>query len=149
MLDDDKRQEQNRAGVRKWYGENRTTYNQLRRARYAENKEARAKARERAANYRNKKTAITREIFRDLDGQKVRVFSTGEVAAKMNRTPQMIRNWQKQGLIPETSFPDTHRFYTSAQMDLLVLLDSAIKDSGGSWSAPAVVEALNKLQASW
>jgi DNA-binding transcriptional MerR regulator len=39
----------------------------------------------------------------------------------MGRSPEMIRAWEKNGLIPKTSYTDSRgwRLYTSDQIDLL------------------------------
>lgn len=149
MLTETQRGERNRAGVRKWYGENREGYNALRRARYEEDPEARVKAQDRAAQYRKDSPTIERKLFRDLNGRRTRVFSTGEVASLMKRTPQMLRNWQKEGLIPQSSFPDKHRLYTKKQVTMLVRLDAAIRDNAGSWAAPAVKKQIASVAKHW
>lgn len=149
MLTEKQKQVRNRAGVRKWYGDNKEAYNALRRERYAANKEVRNRARARAAAYRAESPPIERVLYRDLNGKRVRVFSTGEVAAKMQRTPQMLRNWQKEGLIPVSSFPDNHRLYTKKQVTLLTRLDETIRANAGSWSAPLVKKAISNVHKRW
>ena len=149
MLTDNQRQERNRAGVRKWYGDNRDDYNALRRERYAADKEAREKARLRAAKYREESPTIERTLFRELNGKRVRVFSTGEVAAKMKRTTQMLRNWQKDVFIPESSFEGTHRVYTKKQVNLILQLDTVLRDNNGSWASPAVKKAIANVHKRW
>lgn len=149
MLTEEQRAERNRAGVRKWYKQNREEYNAKRRAKYAEDKELREKARQRAARYREESPVIERKLYRDLNGSRVQVFSTGQVAQAMNRTPQMLRNWEKEGLIPESVFPDKHRLYTAKQRDMIIGLGETIAANKGSWSAPDVKKAIARMHARW
>lgn len=149
MMKETQRQERNRAGVRKWYGENREEYNALRRERYAADQEVREKARQRAAEYRKNKPTIERVLHRDLNGKRVRVYSTGQVAQAMERTPQMLRNWEKADLIPPSSFPDKHRLYTSKQLAMVVKLAEVIKENGGSWSSPKVKAKVRHIHKYW
>jgi hypothetical protein len=149
MLTEDQRQERNRAGVRKWYGENREDYNALRRERYAADEGQRVKARERAARYRKDNVEITRKLFRELKGKSVEVFSTGQVAEYLDRTPQMIRNWERASMIPPSSFPDAHRLYTQKQMDMIRSLEHVILENGGSWANPAVKARVRAIHKRW
>lgn len=151
MLTETQRQERNRVGHRRWYGENRDEYNALRRERYAENKEARAKAQQRAADYRQRgKIAIERTLIRvhPATGLEVPVFSTGQVAALLSRTPQTFRYWEQEGMIPASIFPDSHRLYTIDQVSMLVDLALAIKITGG-WQTPEVQNLVQDIFASW
>jgi hypothetical protein len=138
-----------KAQHRKWYAENSEDYNALRRQRYAANKEARDKARERARRYRGEDHTIERHLTRDLNGKTVRVYSTGEVAEAMGRTPQMLRNWEAAGLIPESVFPDKHRLYTRKQMSMIVALERIIGMNNGSWSHPKVKTKVRAIHKRW
>lgn len=149
MLTETQRAARNREGVRKWYGENRDDYNALRRDKYAASKNSREKARLRAAAYRADSPTIERKLYRELDGKRVRVFSTGEVAARIKRTPQMLRNWHAKGLIPASSFSDKHRLYTKRQVTMLIRLDIAIRANSGSWAAPAVKKKIASIKKRW
>ncbi len=142
----------NREGVRRWYGENRDDYNALRRERYALNKGTRDKAVERAAIYRAEREAgreIERTLTRELDGKTVVVLSTGQVAAMLDRTPQMLRNWERDGLIPASVFPDEHRLYTKRQARLLVTLLNTVRRSGGSWATMPVNRRVKHTFLAW
>jgi hypothetical protein len=141
--------QQNREYSRSWYTENKEEYNAKRRERYKANKEQREKARERAARYRAEQPDIERELFRTYKGKKMRVFSTGQVAAEMNRTPQMLRNWEKEGLIPEAIFPDHHRLYTVKQKSMILQLAETIAANNGSWTAPKVKKAVSWMHKRW
>lgn len=149
MLDETQKQERNRAGVRKWYGENREAYNALRRERYAADKETREKARLRASEYRSRgHVPVSRILIRRLNGKDINVYSTGQVAELLGRSPQMLRNWEKAGLIPASVFPDKHRLYTKSQVDLLVDLAEAIYNHGG-WTAPEVKAEVRQVHKNW
>ena len=141
--------ERAKAQHRKWYDENREDYNALRRQRYKENKEARERARERAARYRSEDHTIERELTRKVNGKQTRVFSSGEVAAQMNRTPQMLRNWESAGLIPKSSFGDKHRLYTKAQVRMIIALEGIIGMNKGSWSHPKVKAKVRAIAKRW
>lgn len=149
MITKEQQQERNRNGVRKWYGENREDYNKLRRERYAANEDQREKARDRAARYREEKAQITRQLFRDFNGNRVEVFSTGQVAARLDRTPQMLRNWERADMIPPSSFPDKHRLYTQKQADMIWGLGQVIIDTGGSWAHPKVQKQVRLIHKRW
>lgn len=142
--------ERNRAEGRRWYGDNRDSYNAVRRQRYAADPEAREKARQRAAGRRQGIQPVpTRVLYREVNGRYVRVYSTGQVAAKMGRTAQMLRNWEIGGMIPESIFPDTHRLYTKGQVTKLVALGETMKSVGGSWEHPKVVRKVASLFRTW
>ena len=141
--------ERAKAQHRKWYGENREDYNALRRQRYKENKASRDKARERAARYRSEAHKIERTLTRELNGKQVEVFSTGQVAEAMGRTPQMLRNWENANMIPPSSFPDKHRLYTKAQMRMIVSLENIIGMNKGSWAHPKVKAKVRAIAKRW
>lgn len=148
-MSDETRAEKNREGVRRWYHANKDEYNAKRRERYAANKEAREKARERAARYREENPTIERQLYREYKGKRVPVFSTGQVAQEMGRTPQMLRNWEKEGMIPDSVFPDRHRLYTAKQKGGIMNLAATIQASGGAWAHPDVKKAVAKLHKEW
>lgn len=149
MLSPEERAERNRKGVREWYKKNRDEYNAKRRERYAADEETRQKARERAERYRKESPKVERQLYRELNGTRVPVFSTGQIAQAMNRTPQMLRNWEREGLIPESSFPDKHRLYTAKQRDLIIELGAVIAANKGSWSAPDVKKTVAAIHKQW
>ncbi len=141
----------NRAGVRRWYDENRDEYNELRRKRYAKNKDARKKAQVRAKNYReDPPTSIEpRKLKRLYKGKLVPVLSTGEVALLCNRAPQTVRNWERQGMIPTSVFEDSHRLYTKRQARMIVTLANAIVRNDGSWDSNEVRLRVEKMKEKW
>lgn len=138
-----------KAQHRKWYVENREGYNELRRKRYAESKESRDKARARAARYRSEDHTIERVLTREVNGKVVEVFSTGQVAEILGRTPQMLRNWESANLIPPSTLGDKHRLYTKAQVRMLISLESTIGMNKGSWSHPKVKAKVRAISKRW
>ena len=151
MLTQTEATERSKAGVRRWYGENREEYNALRRQRYADNKDARDKARQRASIYRAVQGvgfSITRNLTRKLNGKHVKVLSTGQVAVLAKRSPQMLRNWEKEGLIPASIFPDTHRLYTHAQARMVATLGRVITRNGG-WDNTETKNYIENIKKRW
>ena len=142
-----------KAQHRKWYSENREDYNALRRQRYADSKDSRDKARERAAQYRAELQVCGRQIervlTRELAGKTVRVYSTGEVANAMGRTPQMLRNWENANLIPPSTFDDKHRLYSKAQLRMIMSLEEIIGTNKGSWAHPKVKAKVRAIHKRW
>jgi len=138
-----------RAQSRDWYNQNREEYNAKRRERYAANKDAREKARMRAARYRDQKPAVQRRLTRELNGTQVKVFSTGQVAEKIGRTPQMLRNWESNGLIPECVFEGKQRLYTTKQVELIIHLAYVISQNGGAWTGDKVDKAVARVHKRW
>jgi hypothetical protein len=138
-----------KAQHRKWYGENREDYNALRRERYAASKVQREKARHRAARYRSEDNTIGRILTRVINGKTVEVFSTGQVAEILGRTPQMLRNWENADMIPPSTFEDKHRLYTKAQVRMLVSLENIIGMNKGSWSHPKVKAKVRAIAKRW
>lgn len=153
MLSETQQLKRSREGVRRWYGDNREEYNALRRQRYADNKQTRDKARHRATDYRGRQRAgeveIERELTRELNGKTVVVFSTGQVAELMGRTPQMLRNWEREGVIPKSIFSDKHRLYTKKQARMIVTLGRIIKKNGGVWDSPKALKYRVSLVGRW
>lgn len=149
MATQQQKAEANRASFRRYYEENRDEYNARRREKYQQDKETRAKARERAREYRAANAPVERQLIREINGRQVKVFSTGQVAQEMGRTPQMLRNWEKEGLIPESTFPDKHRLYTKRQKSMIIDLGKVIAANRGSLAAIPVRRAVARMHKRW
>lgn len=130
---DNGQHERNLATVRRWYHNHSEEYNEARRKRYASNDEIREKAKERARSYRAQRrngTELNAEpLYRFVnekgpcpygEGLRIPVFTTGHIAQVIGSTPQMLRNWEQKGWIPDSMFPDKHRLYTQHQVQLIV-----------------------------
>ena len=121
--------EKNRETVRKWYHAHREEYNTKRRAKYAESIGVQNAAKNRSKHYRLQRqhgVIIEREVWKDIGGKRVQVYTTGMVADMLCRTPQTIRNWEHRGWIPSALFKDTHRIYFEHQVMLMKKLNDLI-----------------------
>ena len=110
---DQQKAERNRETVRRWYHGHSESYNEERRDKYANDKEVRAKARERARKYRERRRQgegmSDAPLWRYVNGkgaceygqgERIPVWSTGQIAEAIGCTPQMLRNWEKKGWLP-------------------------------------------------
>jgi len=108
---------------RQYYAKKKAEINRRRRERYWED-EAHRKGLQDAARtrYRTLYSSVDKHAgytVKRKDG--VPLFSIQYAAGVMGRSPEMIRAWEKNGLIPKTSYTDSRgwRLYTSDQIDLL------------------------------
>lgn len=104
-------QRQNQERYRGWYDRKGEERNERRREKYARSPKARKENRVRAKKWREKGAAPTREFYRFVDGKRVRVWTTGQIAAKAGVTPQTLRLWDAAGLLPPPEFHKGHRYY--------------------------------------
>jgi len=131
--DDKGQHERNLDTVRRWYHNHSEEYNEARRQRYADDDDIREKAKERARSYRarrrNGTELISEPMYRFVnkngpcaygEGLKIHVYTTGHIAQVIGSTPQMLRNWELKGWIPDSIFPDKHRLYTDEQVGLII-----------------------------
>ncbi len=117
------------ATYRRWYKENRTTLSQKRKARYQNDPEYRAKIIAAAKRRRDQGQVESNRKFQRLvatasGNKRVDVFPIGTVATQLGCNAQMLRNWEKRGWIPPSSFSDTQRLYTRAQIKLMKKLQA-------------------------
>lgn len=105
----------------RWYRNNRETFNEARRDRYARDPNVREQAVQRQRDYRANKATQPKERnhFRDHNGQKVQVWRIGHVAERLEVDRQTIRKWEEGGWIPPASIGSTHRYYTERQIKLM------------------------------
>lgn len=102
-----------------WYGDNRDKVSANRRKRRAEDPKAARDAAERAREWRANRAAgarVEREIYKELDGKRVRVYSTGQVADRLGITASALKKWDANDLLPQVLFEGSHRYYTLAQV---------------------------------
>lgn len=140
--------ERNRESVRRWYSSHSEEYNTKRRDRYSKDQSIREKAQLRAKTYRESKRSgrkIEREVYRTLNGTTEQVYTSGQVAEIIGRTPQMLRNWQSNGWIPQPTIPGKHRLYTENQVQLIDDFNIDLADSGGA--KRITVEGVKKLSS--
>ena len=104
---------------RKWYVEKADDLNEERRKQYATDPEAAEKARQAAAEYRQRRAEgerVEQVRMRRVHGEMIPVFTTGYVADRVGTTAQSIINWTKRGWIPAPIFDEKHRLYTKHQI---------------------------------
>lgn len=117
-----------REAYNKWYKKNKSNFNAKRKQRYAKDKGYRVKAIQQAREHRelNPKPLASGELFRVIDGVEVRVYRIGEASEMVGRSIQVLRKWEKEGLVPESTGEGTHRVYTMKQIELLRSLANVI-----------------------
>ena len=106
--------------MRRWYHNHADEYNAERRGKYAQDPAARERARLRAQEYRTKKPDIGRQLYREIDGKTFPVYTSGQLAQALGCSPQLLRNLEKRGTIPQAVFPTKHRLYLKHQMQLVI-----------------------------
>lgn len=74
-----------------------------------------------AKKYRRKPIRKTPVHTVTINGKTEELFYIGTLAKRLRRTPTCIRQWEKDGVIPQTWFKDKrgNRLYTKKQIDIL------------------------------
>lgn len=140
-----------------WYAENRTSLNDRRRQRYAEDPSYRAKvqqwnreARERRKQVMQKEDVATREarqirmtgawktIKIELDGVLVPMFTIGALARATGKGISTIRVWERNGVLPETPYRTNRgdRLYT---VEMVEAVRAALQRAGKLESGAALM----------
>ncbi len=143
-----------------WYEANKATFNEDRKNRYktdptyrakvlAWNRESRKKTREEKAKERDAETkaakvSLNRRRYKtvrmkiEVNGKQVEaeVFSIGALAMYLNRSIQVLRLWEAEGIIPETPHRNEKgdRFYTRQQLqdiEKVLTKKGRLGDQGG------------------
>lgn len=67
------------------------------------------------------------------NGERVDLYSIGELAFRIGRTTEVVRKWEIAGIIPPTCFHDKNgcRMYTLEQINLIVDTATACRLSRG------------------
>jgi hypothetical protein len=136
MKHEEARLEKSRESVRRWYANHREEYSALRRQRYRADPKLRKRAREAAAQYRRERqegrVKVTRTLLRTVNGKPIEVYTSGYVSDRVKYSPQVLRNWEARGWIPEPIFPnEKHRLYTARQVALMKLLADTVRQKPG------------------
>ena len=106
---------------KRWYDKNKEKYNQERKNKYENDEDYRNKQLENNKSYReeNKKDDFEFEI----NGQIVSVmlYTSNDVAKKLNCSITALRKWEQKGIIPESPLKDDKniRYYTDNFIDLI------------------------------
>lgn len=113
-----------REAYKKWWKANRAVLNARRAARYHGDAEYRKSAIERQSRYRKASTARPSDGVktRVVNGVRLRVFSISQTSDLVGRSVQTLRLWQSKGWIPEHTMGGVQRFYSDAQVQLMIEL---------------------------
>lgn len=115
-----------------WYHKNSGDFNEARRKNYASDPEKQQKARVAAKAYRARVKSghsVSRTLTREVSGKPVEVLSSGVIADDIGCSRQMLINWEKRGWIPQPTFSDKHRLYTTDQADLIKTLALRVRQA--------------------
>jgi len=105
-----------------WYKENGESHNQSRKKRYQHDPVYRDKVKKQSAatraGKRKKDTggSLTTRVYKRKE---IRVYKISEVAFHLDRSIQVIRQWESKGLIPVPIFNEFQRLYTDNQLQLM------------------------------
>lgn len=102
-----------------WYSRNAENLSGARHKRYRENPEVREAAKDRAREWRENRSAgakIERKSFAVINGKQVRVFTVGEIADEVGRSPSNLRLLISKGDLPSPTLPGVHRRYTTGEV---------------------------------
>ncbi len=135
----------------KWYKKHRTARNEQRRQRYAEDEDFREQERERVRAYKAKNAPKgPRKTYRTLDGEDVIVVRIGQAAELAGTTPDTIRHYEAEGLIPISTWADEpQRLYTKAQCKLIKRLVDLRRKTRASASNPKVAALVVEIFDRW
>ncbi len=144
---------------KEWYKKNRVARNTKRRKRYAKDLVFRGQEKERIQAYRDlvgytrEYVPPTRTLIYNGTKHTVKVYRIGEVADRIERTPQTVRLWERYKFIPKSIFPGTQRVYTENQIQLMGKLAKAIDKWFGRLHDPGIrkqmVELKQHIKKNW
>ena len=104
---------------REWYGDNSEKLSETRQKKYREDPAVREAAKDRSRAWRENRSAgakIARKSFAMIDGDAVRVFTIGEIADKVGRSPSNLRLLISKGELPGPMLPGVQRRYTATEV---------------------------------
>ena len=84
--------------------------------------------------------------FKFPNGNTIEVYTMGELASELGRTPDAIRKWELSGVLPPTCFRDSrgHRLYTQEQIDAIRTCAEKSKISQGRSSLATFKSRVHK-----
>lgn len=103
----------------RWYANKGGDLAERRRERYASDQTLRTANQQRSRQWREDRAqgvAVTREIFRFVDGKRTRVYSLGQIADQTGYAANTLRLLVSEGTLPEPTIPGVHRYYTGAEV---------------------------------
>lgn len=131
-----------------WYDEHGEDLNASRRDKYANDPDTQKKARESAADYRDRRASgekIETVRTRVVKGKTVEVFTSGYVADRVGVSSQSIVNWSQRGWIPPCLFNEKHRLYTKHQIAQIRRIARSTRDAKN----PRFKKMLADIQSNW
>lgn len=113
-----------------YYERNKEKLSEARKKKYHEDKEHREKIKENSREYRERnrklegfvgdlrgrKKGPLPPMEHEINGKKVKVYTTGYMARYLGMATSTLRSWIKKGLIPETGIWISNRRYWTRQM---------------------------------
>lgn len=117
----------------KWYqSKGREAHSERRKKRYHEDAEYREQVLARNREVKEKiRVPLDGRIVRYIEGHKELVYRIGQVSEKIGKSPAIIRDWEKLGLIPAPSVTEARRIYTEIQVGLMKSLADALNEAKG------------------
>jgi len=105
---------------RKWYNTNKDIYNKKRRLKYHSDSVYRAKIiAKRMERVVSTKNSNPQKVYRQVQGQVVRVYRITEAAKLVGVMDHTLRGWEKRGFIPKPTIKARQRMYTLSQVSLI------------------------------
>ena len=148
--------EKRRAGIRRWYHENKGEYNKKRSTRYANDPDYRANVIRlgRESMRRNGCEPKGKWYTRTLkDGSAVQVCTVGVIAKKIGKVTATIRIWEDKGWIPSPEISGGHRLYFPHQVDLVIefceFLDDLRSNPRDIKTKDAIKEKAREIAREW
>lgn len=125
----------------RWYSRNKEQFNARRMARYHSDPEYRSRV------LGHVKTSRIKQEEARVDRDSLTIV---EAAIEIGRTPQTIRKWEQDGMIPAVVDKGLHRRYTKHQVELMKELAAGFNDFKQRKATVFDIEAtVTKLKESW
>jgi len=134
-----------------WYEKNKDGRNDRRRDKYKKDKAFRESEKARVQAHREQNpNEGPRVTYRELNGKDVIVLRIGAAAEMAGTTPEIIRRYEAEGLIPIPTWDDEpQRLYTHAQCALIKKLADHRRITRAPSYNPQVVKMVNSIFEKW
>lgn len=109
----------------RWYANKGGDRNERRREVYARDEERRTSNQARSRAWRQERqqgVAVSREVYRFVNGKRVRVWSLGQIADQTGYAANTLRWLVVNGELPEPTVPGVHRYYTGVEVKAIKAL---------------------------
>lgn len=143
--------EKSKAKFASWYGKNKDDRNDRRRAKYRKDKAFREAEKARVQAHREQSPSTgPRVTFRELNGTDVVVVRIGAAAELAGTTPEIIRRYESEGLIPIPTWDDEpQRLYTKAQCALIKRLADLRRETRAAATHPKIKKLVDTIFEKW